>query len=491
MEKRKEFRQAVFNMRQDMKKKQVLIVGGGAAGMMAACGASEAGHEVTLLERNGRLGKKLALTGNGRCNVTNASDPETLLDHIVSNRNFLYSAFYGFSNEDMVRFLREEGLETKEEDHYRVFPVTDRAADVIRALEHRMTAGGVRVLLNRKVEGLLIEPVNGADSQPGSVCRGVILSDGEKITADVTILATGGLSYPVTGSDGSGMRMAEAGGHAVRPPRPALTPFVIRESWGKELQGRVFQDIRMTVSDPQGHRLFDGRGDVLFTHFGISGPMVLTASSYCTDFFSSQTSAEAGISSEPFSSVKEEHAIRSDKKSMGRRQKGKKPENDTGSDHPMKSGSVRRELTVKLDFFPDLNTGQLDQQLLDNVQGKGRKQLRTVLESVIPKALVPVLLEQTGVDPGMKAAELPRQTRQELIRHMKELTLHVTGVKGFREAMITQGGIRVSEVDPVTMESLRVNGLRFAGEILDLDALTGGFNLQIAWSTGWAAGSTI
>lgn len=413
--------------------------------MMAACGAAEAGHDVVLIEKNGRLGRKLALTGNGRCNVTNASDPETFLDHVVSNRNFLYSAFYGFSSEDMIRFLREEGLGTKEEAGCRIFPVTDRAEDVIRVLERRMKRAGVRVLLNSRVKKLLIEAADGADAPSGSVCRGVELSDGKRITADVTILAAGGLSYPATGSDGEGMRMAEACGHQVRPPRPGLAPFVIRESFGKQLQGRAFQNIRMTVSDSGGNRLFDDTGDVLFTHFGISGPMVLAASSYCTGYF------------------------------------GRKPAADSPSP----------ELTVKLDFFPEENHGRLEQQLTDRAQSNGKKQLNTILESMMPKALAPVMLEQAGADPALRAGELSRQTRQELVRCMKGLSMHVTGVRGFREAMVTQGGIRVSEVDPATMASLRVGGLRFAGEILDLDALTGGYNLQIAWSTGWAAGFTI
>ena len=431
-----------------MGKKKVLIVGGGAAGMMAACGAAEAGHQVTLLEKNKRLGRKLALTGNGRCNVTNASDPESLLDHIVSNRNFLYSAFYGFSNEDMIRFLREEGLETKEEDGCRIFPVTDRASDVIRALEHRMKRAGVNVLLNRKAEQLITGPAESEDAPFQSVCRGVALSGGESMKADVTILAAGGLSYPATGSDGQGMRMAEACGHSLRPPRPALTPFVIREHWGKELQGRVFQGVRMIVSDPDGKRLFGDTGDLLFTHFGISGPMVLSASSYCTAFFS-RSAAEG------------------------------------------KAVPAPRELTVRLDFFPGQDAAELERTLLEKAQSNGKKQLRTILESMLPKALVPVVMEKTGADAGMKAAEMTRQTRMELVRCMKDLPLHVTGMKGFREAMVTQGGVRVSEVDPATMASLKVKGLRFAGEILDLDALTGGYNLQIAWSTGWAAGSTI
>ncbi len=442
-----------------MKRKRVLIIGGGAAGMMAACGAAEAGHNVTLLEKNGRLGRKLALTGNGRCNVTNASDPEELLDHVVSHRNFLYSAFYGFSNEDMIRFLREEGLETKVEADNRVFPVTDQAADVIRALEGRMKRTGVQILLNRNVKRLLIDPADGAESSSRQICKGVELTNDETIPSDVTILATGGLSYPVTGSDGEGLRMAEACGHTVRAPRPALTPFVIREQWPKELQGRVFQDVRMKVSDPEGNRLFEDSGDILFTHFGISGPMVLAASSYCTGFFRKR---EEFISSKLKKKTSEGNNV-----------------------------FLHRELTVTLDFFPEEDPGQLERRLQDQVRANGKKQLRSVLENLAPKSFVPVLLELAGVDSGMRAAELPRQTRLELVRCMKSLPLHISGTKGFREAMVTQGGVSVEEVNPGTMESLQVDGLRFAGEILDLDALTGGYNLQIAWSTGWAAGSTI
>ena len=458
-----------------MTQRQVLVIGGGPAGMIAACSAAGAGHRVVLIEKNDRLGRKLALTGNGRCNITNANDPETLLDHVVSNRNFLYSALYGFSNDDMIEFLHSAGLETKVESGGRIFPVTDRAADVIRALEKKMNEAGVQVRLKTEVQSLWIEPSDENDPSGNPVCLGVVLSGGENVSADVTILATGGLCYPVTGSNGDGLRMAGTCGHRIRAPRPALTPFIFRENECKQLQGRVFSDVRMTIADPDGNQLFDDTGDILFTHFGISGPMVLAASSYCTGRFvqdraqihSRQNLKAAG------SSKRKTNQSAIPEKTAGL------PDNSYG------------DLTVTLDFFPDRSTGQLEQQLMETAQSNGKKQISTILETIVPKALVPVLLFRTEEDNGTRGGELSKQKRQQLVRCMKGMIFHATGVKGYREAMITQGGIGVDEVDPVTMESRIIAGLRFAGEILDLDALTGGYNLQIAWSTGWAAGSAI
>lgn len=408
--------------------KKVLVIGGGAAGMMAALTAAEAGHAVTLLEKNGKTGKKLLMTGNGRCNVTNACDIETFLDHVVSGRNFLYSAIYSFSNEDMIRFLAESGLETKVEDHLRVFPVTDRAADVLRVLAERMRRAGVRVQTGMPVRELQID----------GICRGVVLGNGDRLEADVTILAAGGKSVPGTGSTGDGYRMAEAAGHTIRPLRPALAPFVIREGWIRELQGRVFGDVRLTVAGDSRRKLYDGRGEVLFTHFGISGPMVLAAGSYCAEAL-----------------------------------------------------EKLKELSARLEFFPDTPAEELEKHFLQLLNENGKKQIGTVFAMLAPKPLVPALLKKNGIRDDLRAGELPRGARQALLGDLKSMSLTVSGMRGFKEAMITQGGVSLDEVDPVTMESLLVKGLRFAGEVLDLDALTGGYNLQIAWSTGHAAGSGI
>lgn len=474
-----------------MKEKTVLVVGGGAAGMMAALTAAEAGHRAILLEKNGKTGRKLALTGNGRCNVTNANDIETLLDHVVSNRNFLYSAIYGFSNEDMIRFLEESGLETKIEPGMRVFPVTDRAADVIRALERRMREAGVQVRTGAAVKDLWIEytredgvrtenaapprekagnsgiacPLSVKEGEPGAagsenlppVCRGVILSSGERVRADVTILAAGGKSLPGTGSNGDGYLMAEAAGHTIRPLRPALTPFVVNDGTIRSLQGRTFRDVKLTVYGRSGRRLFEDRGDVLFTHFGISGPLVLTASSYCASELYGEKSAP-------------------DEKNAG----------PSVSGHEASGG-----VTAALDFFPDRSPEDLEKALLEAIKANGKKQISTVFAMIAPKPLVPVLLQKHGIAADIHPGELPRKDRQAVLRDLKSLSLAVSGLRGFREAMITQGGVCVDEVDPVIMESLLVRGLRFAGEILDMDALTGGYNLQIAWSTGRAAGTSI
>ena len=405
----------------------VIVIGGGAAGIMAAYGAAQKGHKVTICEKNEKLGKKLYITGKGRCNVTNASDVETLLNHVVTNRKFLYSAFYRFTNEDMTDLLEQYGCRTKTERGNRVFPVSDKASDVTAALKRCLDRYGVRYRFHERVTGLWIEE--------GS-CRGIFLASSEKIQADHVILATGGLSYPTTGSTGDGLAMAGDCGHKVTECYPALVPFEAEEGWVKELQGLALKNIQASILDGEKKRYSDF-GEMLFTHFGVSGPVLLSASSIVGK------------------------ALR---------------------DH---------KLILDIDLKPALSAEQLDARILRDFDEAKNKQLKNALGKLYPNTLIPVIIQRSGISGDKKVHEISRKEREVFVRLTKHFTVTLTGLRGFSEAIITQGGVSVKDVDPGTMESKRIKGLSFAGEMLDLDALTGGYNLQIAWSTGYLAGNSI
>ena len=414
---------------------QVIVIGGGAAGMMAAYAASEKGHQVTLLEKNEKLGKKLYITGKGRCNITNAADMETIMAHIVSNPKFLYSALYGFTNQDMISLLNKAGLETKVERGMRVFPVSDKSSDVIRTLADLLEKNHVKVFLNKKVETLLFRETEEGDSGKRT-CIGVQTADGRKRTADVVIVTTGGISYPSTGSTGDGYRFAEEAGHSVTPLSPALVPFTAEEEWVRELQGLSLRNVGVQITSGK-KKIYTDFGEMLFTHFGVSGPAILSGSSICVKHL----------------------------------RKGK--------------------LTLHIDLKPALDRKQLDARLLREFKDARNKQISNVIGSLYPSSLVPVILKLSEIPAEKPIHDVTREDRNRLIRTTKDLQITLNGLRGYNEAIITQGGIRVKEVNPTTMESRLVDGLRFAGEVLDVDAFTGGYNLQIAWSTGWAAGSTI
>lgn len=414
---------------------QVIVIGGGAAGMMAAYAASEKGHQVTLLEKNEKLGKKLYITGKGRCNITNAADMETIMAHIVSNPKFLYSALYGFTNQDMISLLNKAGLETKVERGMRVFPVSDKSSDVIRTLADLLEKNHVKVFLNKKVETLLFRETEEGDSGKRT-CIGVQTADGRKRTADVVIVTTGGISYPSTGSTGDGYRFAEEAGHSVTPLSPALVPFTAEEEWVRELQGLSLRNVGVQITSGK-KKIYSDFGEMLFTHFGVSGPAILSGSSICVKHL----------------------------------RKGK--------------------LTLHIDLKPALDREQLDARLLREFKDARNKQISNVIGSLYPSSLVPVMLKLSEIPAEKPIHDVTREDRNRLIRTTKDLQITLNGLRGYNEAIITQGGIRVKEVNPTTMESRLVDGLRFAGEVLDVDAFTGGYNLQIAWSTGWAAGSTI
>ncbi len=406
---------------------RVIVIGGGAAGMMAAYAAASCGHSVVLLEQNEKLGKKLFITGKGRCNVTNACEREKLFENVVSNPKFLYSAFSEFDNGDLMELLRRAGCPLKVERGERVFPVSDHASDVTAALTRLLKERGVEVRLHVKVK-----EISAADGR----VTGALLANGQYIRADAVVLATGGLSYPTTGSRGDGHRIAEGLGHTLKTCTPALTPMETAEQWCTSLQGLSLKNVILTMRCG-GKQIWSGFGEMLFTHFGISGPLVLSASSY-------------------YGKCKDKTAV-----------------------------------TAAVDLKPALTMEQLDRRILRDFEENRNKQFKNVIGSLYPSRLVPVMILLSGIDGEKKIHEVTRQERSRLAEVTKNLTMRVTGLRDFAEAIITQGGVRVKEVNPSTMESKIVQGLYPVGELLDLDAVTGGFNLQIAWSTGYLAGRSI
>lgn len=409
---------------------RVIVVGGGAAGMMAAIAAAQAGARVTLLERNEKLGKKLFITGKGRCNVTNAGDMDNLFSHVMTNGKFLYSAFYGFDNQAVMELLEAEGCPLKTERGDRVFPVSDHSSDVIAALTRVLKRMQVEICLHTRVKRLLWE---GAPDEVRTI-RGVQLADGKKLAADRVILATGGLSYASTGSTGDGHGFAQDTGHEVTECRPSLVPFRIREEWCRELMGLSLRNVRLSLCQ-ENKVIYQDFGEMLFTHFGISGPLVLSASSYYT----AKCKGEAG---------------------------------------------------VFLDLKPALDEQQLDKRVLRDFEESRNRQFKNALAQLFPAKLIPVMVRLSGICPDKPAGGITRQERKAFVELIKALPMTVTGVQGYEEAIITKGGVSVRDVNPSTMESKKVKGLYFAGELLDLDALTGGYNLQIAWSTGHLAGTS-
>lgn len=407
---------------------KVLVVGGGAAGMFASVWAARSGHEVLLFEKNDRLGRKLFITGKGRCNITNAcEDIETLFSSVISNSKFLYSGFYGFTNQDAIAFFEELGVRTKVERGDRVFPESDHSSDVIRALEREMEHQGVQVYLKSPVKRLQIED--------GKV-TGIVLQSGQKIAGDACIVATGGLSYPITGSTGDGFEFAKKAGHKVTECLPSLVPMEAEESWVSELMGLSLRNVTVQIYDGK-KKLYDDFGEMLFTHYGVSGPLVLSASSY-----------------------------------IGKKLK----------DHPLK---------MVIDLKPALSREQLDKRVLRDFDANQNRQFHNAVGGLFPAKLVPVIIKLSGIAPDKKVNVISKEERAHLVELIKHLELTLTDLRDYNEAIITKGGVKVKEIDPGTMESKLVSGLYFVGEVLDLDALTGGFNLQIAWSTAYAAGNNI
>ncbi len=402
----------------------VIVVGGGAAGMMAAVFAARNGQNVQLLEKNEKLGKKLFITGKGRCNITNAADIEDLFTAVISNPKFLYSGFYSFTNQQVIDFFEELGVKTKVERGERVFPVSDHSSDVIAAFSRELKSLGVSVSLHTEVKELLCEQ--------DKVC-GVLLTNGKKMKADAVIVATGGISYPSTGSTGDGYRFARETGHRVTELLPSLVPMEVRQWYAKELQGLSLRNIEIRITDGK-KKLYEEFGEMLFTHYGVTGPVILSASSVVAKTLN------------------------------------------------------KKELTLHIDLKPALSEEQLDKRILREFDANHNKQYKNSIDSLFPAKLKPVMIELSEIEPEKKVNEITKEERQRLVHLIKDFTMTLTGLRGYNEAIITKGGVSVKEIDPGTMESKIIKGLYFAGEVLDLDAVTGGYNLQIAWSTGYLAG---
>lgn len=410
--------------------KKVLVIGGGAAGMMAAVFAARGGREVHVFEKNEKLGKKLFITGKGRCNITNAGEMDTLFTSVVSNSKFLYSAFYGFTNEQTITFFEELGVPVKIERGNRVFPVSDHSSDVIGALSREMNRLGVEVHLHAEVEKIL------TDRENPELIRGIRLKNGKEVAGDACIVATGGISYPSTGSTGDGLRFAEELGLKVTELFPALVPMEVKEWYAKELQGLSLRNVTAAIYDGK-KKLYEEFGEMLFTHYGVSGPIIISASS-----------------------------------SVGKKLKEK-------------------ELRLCIDLKPALTQEQLDQRILRDFEENRNKQFKNSVDRLFPAKLKPIMIELSGISPEKKVNEISKEDRIRFVKLIKEFPMTLTGLRSYKEAIITKGGISVKEINPGTMESKKIKGLYFIGEVLDLDALTGGFNLQIAWSTAAAAGNAV
>ena len=406
---------------------KVIVIGGGAAGAVAAIFAARNGHRVELFEKNEKIGKKLFITGKGRCNVTNAGDMDALFDAVKSNPKFLYSAFYSFTNEQAMDFFEELGVRLKVERGNRVFPESDHSSDIIHALKHELEQLGVEIHFCTEVKDVLVEHEK---------FTGVVLKNGKKVSGDACVVATGGISYASTGSTGDGYRFAEKTGHKVTKLYPSLVPMEVKEWYAKELQGLSLRNVRGTILDGK-KKLYDEFGEMLFTHYGVSGPIIISASSVV----------------------------------------GKKLQD--------------KELTLQIDLKPALSREQLDQRVLRDFEENKNKQFKNAVDKLFPAKLKPIMIELSGISPEKKVNEISKEERLYFVDLIKNFKMTLTGLRSYNEAIITKGGVSVKDIDPGTMESKKISGLYFAGEVLDLDALTGGFNLQIAWSTGYLAGISI
>ena len=411
---------------------KVLIIGGGAAGMMAGVFAARNHHEVHILEKNEKLGKKVFITGKGRCNVTNACDTEELFPAMMSNPKFLYSSFYSFTPQDVMEFFEEAGVPLKVERGNRVFPQSDHSSDIIRALERELKKAGAKIHFHTAVKEIVKE------SETDSV-TGVILTDGTFMEGDAVIVATGGFSYQSTGSTGDGYRFARELGLKVTDIAPSLVPLKTKEDYIPKLQGLSLKNTGLTIKNGK-KVLYEDFGEMMFTHFGVTGPMILSASAHIG----------AKLAKAP-----------------------------------------NGELSAYLDLKPALTREQLDARILREFEAGPNKQFKNVIGVLFPSSLTPVMLELGGIPAEKKIHDISREERQHFIDLIKAFPFTITGMGEFKEAIITRGGVSVKEINPGTMESKKISGLYFAGEVLDLDAVTGGYNLQIAWSTAYLAAQTI
>ncbi len=411
---------------------KVIVIGGGPAGMMSAISSAESGNDVTIIEKMQSLGRKLLITGKGRCNITSSLDMDEFIKNIPGNGMFLYSAFKNYTNQDIIKLLKEEGLEVKEERGNRIFPVTDKSLDVLKCFEKKLKSLNVNIILNTKVKEILVED---------NIVKGV-KTEKEIINADKVILATGGKSYPLTGSTGDGYVMAQKLGHTVTKINPSLVPL---EAFDKEtcknLQGLSLKNIQIELIDKNKNKvIYEDFGEMLFTHFGVSGPTILSSSAHLVRYKNIQQLFN------------------------------------------------ENKISLKIDFKPALSEEKLNDRILRDFNEEKNKIFRNSLDKLLPQKLIPTIIKISGINPNKKVNEITKIERKNLVKLLKNFEITIKGFRSIDEAIITSGGIKIKEINPKTMESKIIKGLYFAGEIIDVDAYTGGFNLQIAYSTGYTAG---
>lgn len=405
---------------------KVIVIGGGASGIMAAIAAGKNNHEVILLEKNEKLGKKIYITGKGRCNVTNNSDEENIINNTIANPYFLYSAIYTFNSKDTMDLLENSGIPLKTERGNRVFPVSDKSSDIILGLLRTLKKYKVKIEFNTEVKGILVE---------GKKAIGVLLTNGNRIYGDKIICGTGGLSYKSTGSTGDGYKFARDTGHMVTKLYPALVPIITNDEDIYRLQGLSLRNISLKAF-VSGKLVYEDFGEVVFTHYGISGPLILTASCYFVD-------------------------------------------------------KHNKKISISIDLKPALSEKELDNRILRDFEENKNKSFKNSLNKLLPQKIIPIIIRDSKIDGDKQVNEITRQERKNLVNIIKGFSIDITGNTGYRDAVITAGGVCVDDINPSTMESKKIENLYFVGEVLDIHCLTGGYNLQVAFSTGYLAGNSI
>ena len=416
---------------------KVIVIGGGPAGMMAAITAKENKNDVVIIEKNNQLGKKLLITGKGRCNITSSLEMEEFIKNTPGNGMFLYSAYQKYTNKDIIQFLKEQGLEVKEERGNRIFPITDKSIDVLKCFTKKIKELNIEIKYNTKVKEILIESAEGENKVVG------IKTDTEILKADKIILATGGKSYPLTGSTGDGYKLAQKLGHTITPIKPSLVPLeTYDKNECKELQGLSLRNVGIKLLDKEKNKtIYEDFGEMLFTHFGVSGPTILSASAHLVRYKNIERLLE------------------------------------------------EKKIVLEIDLKPALENKKLNDRILRDFEEVKNKQFKNSLDKLLPQKLIPIIIKRSKINPNKKVNEITKKEREELIKTIKDFEILIKDFRPIEEAIITSGGISIKEINPKTMESKKVNGLYLAGEIIDVDSYTGGFNLQIAYSTGYVAGT--
>ena len=415
---------------------KVIVIGGGPAGMMAAITAKENKNDVLIIEKNNQLGKKLLITGKGRCNITSSLEMEDFIKNTPGNGMFLYSAYQQYTNQDIIQFLKQQGLEVKEERGNRIFPVTDKSVDVLKCFTKRIKELDIDIKYNTKVVEILTEMVDGESTVIG------VKTDRETINANKVILATGGKSYPLTGSTGDGYQLVEKLGHSITKIKPSLVPLeVYDKAECKELQGLSLRNVEIKLIDIEKNKqIYEDFGEMVFTHFGVSGPTILSSSAHLVRY-----------------------------------------KNIDKLFH-------EKKIVLKIDLKSALDEKKLNDRILRDFEDAKNKQFKNSLDKLLPQKLIPVVIARSKINPNKKVNEITKKEREQLIKEIKDFEIIIKGFRPIEEAIITSGGVNIKEINPKTMESKKVKGLFFAGEIIDVDSYTGGFNLQIAYSTGYVTG---